>query len=90
VLVRLDRHPAGPLPTGDGRVGPGAPDYERLFVVVRGGFAHRRKMLRRALLDLVDPEAFAAAGVEPTARARSWASTSGSAWPGAAGVAVAP
>ena len=40
-------------------------DYERLFAVVRGGFAHRRKMLRRALLDLVDPEAFAAAGVEP-------------------------
>ena len=69
VLVRIDRHPAGPLPTGDGRVGPGAPDYERLFAVVRGGFAHRRKMLRRALLDLVDPEAFAAAGVEPTARA---------------------
>jgi 16S rRNA (adenine1518-N6/adenine1519-N6)-dimethyltransferase len=69
VLVRLDRHPAGPLPTGDGQVGPGAADYERLFAVVRGGFAHRRKMLRRALLDLVDPEAFAAAGVEPTARA---------------------
>ena len=58
VLVRLDRRPGGPLPTGDGRVGPGAPDYERLFTVVRGGFAHRRKMLRRALLDLVHPEAF--------------------------------
>jgi 16S rRNA (adenine1518-N6/adenine1519-N6)-dimethyltransferase len=69
VLVRLDRHPGGPRPTGDGRVGPGAPEYERLFAVVRGGFAHRRKMLRRALLDLVDPEAFVAAGVDPTARA---------------------
>ena len=69
VLVRLDRHSGGPLPTGDGRVGPGADDYERLFAVVRGGFAHRRKMLRRALSDLVDPDAFAAAGVAPTARA---------------------
>ena len=68
-LVRLDRHPGGPLPTGDGRVGPGAEDYERLFAVVRGGFAHRRKMLRRALGDLVEPAAYDAAGVAPTARA---------------------
>ena len=37
--------------------------------MVRGGFADRRKMLRRALGDLVDPAAFTAAGVEPTARA---------------------
>ena len=57
------------MPTGDGRVGPGAADYERLFAVVRGGFAHRRKMLRRALSTWSTPTAFAAAGVEPTARA---------------------
>ncbi len=37
--------------------------------MVRGGFAHRRKMLRRSLEDLVRPEAFEAAGILPTARA---------------------
>ncbi len=62
VLVRLVR-----------RSDPGAESvgvsYDRLFAVVRGGFAHRRKMLRRSLADLVCPEAFAEAGVAPTARA---------------------
>ena len=62
VLVRLVR-----------RSDPGAESvgvsYDRLFAVVRGGFAHRRKMLRRSLDDLVCPEAFAEAGVAPTARA---------------------
>jgi len=43
--------------------------YERLFAVVRAGFAQRRKMLRRALEGVVSPAAFAAAGVAPTARA---------------------
>ena len=67
VLVRLDRRPdrdgAGPRP------GPGDPTYDRLFSVVRGGFAHRRKMLRRSLEGLVRPEAFDATGIRPTARA---------------------
>jgi 16S rRNA (adenine1518-N6/adenine1519-N6)-dimethyltransferase len=62
VLVRLDRHP---LPAGDA----GAVSYDRLFAVVRGGFAHRRKMLRRSLDGLVQPEAFVATGIRPTARA---------------------
>jgi 16S rRNA (adenine1518-N6/adenine1519-N6)-dimethyltransferase len=62
VLVRLVRR----LDPG---AGSGAVSYDRLFAVVRGGFAHRRKMLRRSLADLVRPEAFAEAGVAPTARA---------------------
>ena len=37
--------------------------------MVRGGFAHRRKMLRRSLEHLVSPEAFAGADIDPTARA---------------------
>jgi 16S rRNA (adenine1518-N6/adenine1519-N6)-dimethyltransferase len=49
--------------------GPGSPDYDRLFAVVRAGFGQRRKMLRRSLLGMVDPTAFEAAGVAPTARA---------------------
>jgi len=63
VLVRMDRRP------GTALLGPGTAAYDRLFSVVRGGFAHRRKMLRRSLEDLVRPEAFAAAGIRPTARA---------------------
>ena len=62
VLVRLDRRP---LPSGD----VGSVSYDRLFTVVRGGFAHRRKMLRRSLDGLVRPEAFQATGIRPTARA---------------------
>ena len=64
VLVRLDRHP-GRTPAS----GPGSAHYDRLFAVVRGGFAHRRKMLRRSLEDLVDPRAFEAVGIPSTARA---------------------
>lgn len=69
VLVRLDRR--ADVPTGpDGSpMGPGSPGYDRLFAVVKGGFAHRRKMLRRSLGDLVSPEAFAGAGIAPTSRA---------------------
>ncbi len=67
VLVRLDRRPDG---NGSARrAGPGEPAYDRLFSVVRGGFAHRRKMLRRSLEGLVSPEAFEATGIRPTARA---------------------
>jgi 16S rRNA (adenine1518-N6/adenine1519-N6)-dimethyltransferase len=40
-----------------------------LFPLVRAGFGQRRKMLRRSLAGLVPPEAFAAAGVRPEARA---------------------
>ena len=48
-------------------------DRERLFVLVRAGFAQRRKMLRRALAGTIEPErlpvVFAAAGIRPEARA---------------------
>jgi len=44
-------------------------DEERLFALVNAGFAHRRKMLRRALAGLVGEEGLAAAGVDPEARA---------------------
>ena len=40
-----------------------------LFELVRAGFGQRRKMLRRSLQGLVSSGAFAAAGIEPTARA---------------------
>ena len=43
--------------------------YERLFTVVRAGFAQRRKMLRRALEGIVSPEAFSEAEIPPSARA---------------------
>jgi 16S rRNA (adenine1518-N6/adenine1519-N6)-dimethyltransferase len=66
VLVRLDRRPER---DGVGGLGPGDPTYDHLFTVVRGGFAHRRKMLRRSLQDLVRPEAFEATGIPATARA---------------------
>ena len=69
VLVRMDRRDDQPVPSGDGLVGPGNPEYERLFAVVKGGFAHRRKMLRRSLEHLVVPAAFEAAGIAPTSRA---------------------
>ena len=44
-------------------------DEHRLFTLVQAGFAHRRKMLRRALAGVVDDATFAAAGVRPEARA---------------------
>jgi 16S rRNA (adenine1518-N6/adenine1519-N6)-dimethyltransferase len=62
VLVRLQRLP---VPAVD----PQLVSYERLAQVVRAGFAQRRKMLRRSLAGVVDPEAFARAGVRPDARA---------------------
>jgi len=58
-LVSLQRRPPPAVEVG----------YERFKEVVRAGFAHRRKMLRTALTGVVDPPAFAAAGVAPTARA---------------------
>lgn len=44
-------------------------DPARLFELVRAGFGHRRKMLRRSLAGVVDDAAFACAGVRPEARA---------------------
>jgi 16S rRNA (adenine1518-N6/adenine1519-N6)-dimethyltransferase len=41
---------------------------EPLFALVRAAFNQRRKMLRRSLRDIVTPEQFAAAGIDPTAR----------------------
>ena len=69
VLVRMDRRDHVAALDAGGALGPGSPDYERLFAVVKGGFAHRRKMLRRSLEHLVTPDAFAGAGIAPTARA---------------------
>ncbi len=63
VLVRIVRRPAV-------AVDPAIVPPERLFSVVRAGFAHRRKMLRGALADVVSPQAFASAGVDPRARAQ--------------------
>ncbi len=62
VLVRLVRRPAP-------AVDPALVTYERLDEVVRAGFAQRRKMLRRSLAGVVEPGAFARAGVRPDARA---------------------
>jgi len=59
VLVGIRRNPAPATPAEPGR----------LFSLVRSGFGQRRKMLRRSLAGLVTPEAFAAAGVRPEARA---------------------
>lgn len=50
-------------------VDPGVVAPARLFAVVRAGFAQRRKTLRRALLDVVDPGAFAGAAVDAASRA---------------------
>ncbi len=66
VLVRLDRRPssgADPAWEADGAA------YRRLFTVVRAGFAHRRKMLRRALEGVVPDDAFEGTGIPATARA---------------------
>ena len=61
-LVHLERRPAPPVAVRD-------PD--RMFTLVRAGFATRRKTLRNALAGLVGPEGFVAAGVDPSARAEA-------------------
>src|SRR5437764_237776 len=43
-------------------------DPDALFALVRAGFGHRRKMLRRSLAGLVDAAAFARADIAPEAR----------------------
>ncbi len=50
-------------------VDPRSVSRDDLFVIVKAGFAQRRKMLRRALNGVVALEAFEAAGIAPTARA---------------------
>ncbi len=57
-LVRIDRHAAPPVEAA-------RRDIERL---VRAAYGQRRKMLRRSLGDLVTPEQFAQADVDPQAR----------------------
>jgi 16S rRNA (adenine1518-N6/adenine1519-N6)-dimethyltransferase len=64
VLVRIDRRP-------EVAVDPEAVTAGALFALVRAGFAHRRKMLRRALAGIVPPEVFAAAAIDPEARAEN-------------------
>jgi len=61
-LVGIDRRPAP-------AVDPAAVPPERLFELVRAGFAQRRKTLRRALGARVDPGAWALAEIDPGARA---------------------
>ena len=61
-LVRLVRRERPPVTVSD---------VDRMFALVRAGFATRRKMLRRALAGVVDAEAFARANVDPTARAET-------------------
>jgi len=73
-LVRLTRRPS-PVAVAD-------PD--RLFSLVRAGFATRRKTLRRALAAEVGEATFAAAGIDPRARAETlsleqWAALAGAA-----------
>jgi 16S rRNA (adenine1518-N6/adenine1519-N6)-dimethyltransferase len=58
-LVHIERRPEPAV----------AADPERLFALVRAGFGQRRKMLRRALAGMVEPEAFALADIRPEARA---------------------
>lgn len=59
VLVSVERRPEPAV----------AVDEARFFALVEAGFAHRRKMLRRALAGVVDEATFAAAAVRPEARA---------------------
>jgi 16S rRNA (adenine1518-N6/adenine1519-N6)-dimethyltransferase len=62
VLVRLERRPQP-------AVDPALVSYDRLAQVIRAGFGQRRKMLRRSLAGVVDPEAFDRAGIRSDARA---------------------
>lgn len=55
-LVRIVRRPPPPV------------EPAVLFPLVRTAFGQRRKMLRRSLRDVVAPEVFAAAGVDPASR----------------------
>lgn len=62
VLVEIRRRP---VPAVD----PALVPADRLFGLVRAGFATRRKMLRRSLAGVVTADAFVAAGISPEDRA---------------------
>jgi 16S rRNA (adenine1518-N6/adenine1519-N6)-dimethyltransferase len=57
-IVRLKESPVPP-----------AVDRGELFALVRAGFGHRRKMLRRSLAGLATADDLTAAGIRPEARA---------------------
>jgi 16S rRNA (adenine1518-N6/adenine1519-N6)-dimethyltransferase len=64
-LVRLERRAQPPV---------SVPDVDRLFVLVRAGFATRRKMLRRALTTELGSRTIAVlehAGIDPSVRAET-------------------
>jgi 16S rRNA (adenine1518-N6/adenine1519-N6)-dimethyltransferase len=64
-LVRLERRDAPPVDV---------PDVDRMFTLVRAGFATRRKTLRRALGAVVGdraPDLLVRAGIDPAARAET-------------------
>ena len=61
VLVEIVRRPRPVDPV----------DADLLFDLVRAGFGHRRKTLRRALDGRVDEAGFVAAGIDPQARAET-------------------
>jgi 16S rRNA (adenine1518-N6/adenine1519-N6)-dimethyltransferase len=61
-IVHIERRP---VPAVD----PAVVEAGELFALVRAGFGQRRKMLRRSLSGLVEPETFAAAGIDASARA---------------------
>jgi 16S rRNA (adenine1518-N6/adenine1519-N6)-dimethyltransferase len=64
-LVRLDRRSEPPVDV---------PDIERMFALVRAGFATRRKTLRRALAPALGDRAIPVlerAGIDPGARAET-------------------
>jgi 16S rRNA (adenine1518-N6/adenine1519-N6)-dimethyltransferase len=63
-LVSLVRRSAPPVAVSDS---------ERLFALVRAGFATRRKSLRNALAGVVTVDALEAAGIDPKARAETLA-----------------
>lgn len=60
-LVYLVRHPTPPV----------AADADRMFELVRAGFATRRKTLRNTLAGRIDADGFVRAHVDPQARAET-------------------
>lgn len=58
VLVRIDRSPTPRIDC----------DYRWFESLVRTAFGQRRKMLRRSLAGIVDPDQMVEAGIDPTAR----------------------
>ena len=62
VVVRIERHRGAEAPSLP------AETEARFELLVRTGFGQRRKMLRRSLAGLVDPDGFMAAGVDSASR----------------------